>query len=89
MKQVEKLALEGGPKVIDQPLATEWPGLNWIGDEERQVVAAAVNPQSHPGNLPEDLYEFYGYEWAHPTSSGNGCIRCRATHRNHVWTYES
>ena len=25
----------------------------------------------------------------HPGSSGNGCVRYRVTHRNHVWSYDS
>ena len=74
MKQVDKLALEGGPKVIDEPLAAEWPGINWIDDEERQAVAAAVDGQSHTGNLPEDLCKFYGCKWAHPTNSGTAAL---------------
>ena len=55
MTEFEKLALDGGPKVIDEALPTEWPGVNWIGDEEREAVAAAVDGQSHTGNLAEDL----------------------------------
>lgn len=74
MKKFDKLAIDGGPKVITESLPTEWPGVNWIGDEERQAVAAAVDGQSHTGNLADDLCEFYGCAWSHPTNSGTAAL---------------
>lgn len=74
MKTIEKLALQGGPKVIESPLPPEWPGVNWIGEEEREAVLRALAGNAFSGTLAEDLCQFYGCNWAHPTNSGTASL---------------
>ena len=71
---MEKLALEGGPKVIGEELASHHPGRHWIGEEEKRLVLAALKRDAFSGTLTEDLINFYGCEWAIPTSSGTSAL---------------
>ena len=71
---MEKLAIDGGPKVIEEDLPMEWPGLNWIGKEERELVLAALDGTAFSGTLAEALKEFYGCPYAFSTSSGTSAL---------------
>ncbi len=71
---MEKLAIEGGPKTVNEKLSREWPGTHWIGDEERELVMEALVGNAFSGKLAEDLCDFYGCAWAIPTNSGTSAL---------------
>jgi dTDP-4-amino-4,6-dideoxygalactose transaminase len=69
-----KLAIDGGPKVIKEPLAREWPGLNWIGKEERKLVLAALEGSAFSGDLSAALKKFYKCPSVSVTNSGTTAL---------------
>jgi 8-amino-3,8-dideoxy-alpha-D-manno-octulosonate transaminase len=72
---MDALAIEGGPKTIEEELPREWPGLNWLDDTEKEfVVDALFKKQSFSGTLAEELQEFYGCAHAVPITSGTGAL---------------
>jgi len=71
---VKKLALNGGPKVITDALPREWPGIRWIGKEERKMVLSALEGGAFGGNLEEELKRFYGCPTAVATNTGTTAL---------------
>jgi dTDP-4-amino-4,6-dideoxygalactose transaminase len=71
----EKLAIDGGPKVIDYDLSREWPGLNWVDTEEvNRVLEAVERRHGLIDELPPVLREHFGCKWACGINSGTGAL---------------
>ena len=42
----EKLAIDGGKPVRENPLPQRWPGARWIGEEEKKLIIDVIDNQS-------------------------------------------
>ena len=69
-----KLAINGGPRAVREPLAREWPGIHWIGKEERKLVLAALEGGAFSGNIEEELKRFYACPAAAATNTGTTAL---------------
>ena len=76
---MEDLAINGGPKSIAENLKPERPGLNWVDDEERKAIVAALDGHAWSGTLEDDLRNFYQCAWAASTNSGTGALYSAAS----------
>ncbi len=71
----EALALEGGPRVIAEPMPREWPGTHYIGEEEKRLVMQALERRHGlTDDLPPVLLDFFGCKWATAVNSGTGAL---------------
>lgn len=64
--QLDRLAIDGGAPVRTQPLPHEFPGANWIGEEERVLVERVVTAKSpfrFYGEAPQHMVETLEREW--------------------------
>jgi dTDP-4-amino-4,6-dideoxygalactose transaminase len=69
------LALLGGPKTIAEDLPREWPGVYWMGDEERAALLGVLDGTvGFQEDLEPALREYFGCTWAGAINSGSGAL---------------
>ena len=69
----EALAIDGGPRLITEPLGREWPGTHFIDADERQLVVEALERRHElTDDLPPVARQFFSARWAASVNSGTG-----------------
>ncbi|MFI5286034.1 MAG: DegT/DnrJ/EryC1/StrS family aminotransferase [Candidatus Dormibacteria bacterium] len=69
----EALAIDGGPRLITEPLGREWPGTHFIdADERRLVIEALERRHGLTDDLPPVARQFFSARWAASVNSGTG-----------------
>lgn len=71
---MEKLAIYGGPKVLEEILPREWPGKHWIDHEEEEAVIRALHGDNEAANLADRLKEFFDVPCARAVNTGTGAL---------------